>query len=167
MPAASLRLCPGGCHALTTGGPCPACARQRDQRRGSAASRGYGRAWLAFRPTFLARLVEAGIAPICGAALPTGPSPEASQCQADGLFTYASADGSSLHFDHEPPLRDDERSDPAKVCDPNRIVLLCAECHSIKTATDTRGVSKSLQTEGFQTAGQAAFSVCTRFDGGA
>ena len=47
-----------------------------------------------------------------------------------------SADGSSLHLDHEPPLQDWERKDKARVCDMNRIVLKCARCHSIKTARD-------------------------------
>lgn len=78
-------------------------------------------------------LVEAGVDPQCGAALPGGPTSEDSQCKAAGLFTYNSGNGTSLHFDHEPALRDDERSDPAAVCNPLRIQLLCGECHTRKT----------------------------------
>ena len=140
MPTAALRRCTWpGCSALTAGGPCTAHARQREQRRGTAHARGYTfRDWVPFHPRFLAALVEAGIAPCCGASLPTGPRPDASRCHAAGLLTFTSADGSSLHFDHEPPLQDYERKDPTAICDPNRIVLLCCACHASKTAREQR-----------------------------
>lgn len=73
-------------------------------------------------------LLEAGIPPICGARLPTGPQTQDSRCDQDGRNTME-----ALHFDHEPPLTDAERTQPAHVCDPNRIQLLCASCHSAKT----------------------------------
>lgn len=141
MPFAPLRPCSTpGCQELTQNGPCPTHARQREQRRGTAHARGYTyRDWQPFRKRFLAALVDAGITPCCGAALPTGPSPDASECRARGLFTFSSGGGKSLHFDHEPALQDHERRDVTKVCDLNRIVLLCASCHSAKTARDMRG----------------------------
>jgi hypothetical protein len=74
---------------------------------------------------------------MCGAALPTGPVNRDSSCRDAGLFTFTSADGSSLHLDHEPALEQWERKDTARVCDPNRIVLKCRACHSTKTAIDT------------------------------
>ena len=86
-------------------------------------------------------LVDAGITPVCGASLPTGPGPEHSQCHAAGLYAYTSADGSSLHLDHEPPLQDHERQDVQAVCDPARIVLLCQSCHATKTAKESRCLS--------------------------
>jgi len=81
----------------------------------------------------LAALVEANILPVCGAALPTGPAKRESACRDTGLLTYTSANGSSLHLDHEPELQEWERSKVARVCDLNRIVLLCARCHGVKT----------------------------------
>lgn len=90
--------------------------------------------WRAFRLYFIGLLVAAGIAPICGAALPDGPQTSHSRCKAHGLETWRSADGSDLHLDHEPGLLPHERIDSLKVCDPKRIQLLCAACHTAKTA---------------------------------
>jgi hypothetical protein len=116
---------------------CPTHARQQEQIRGTAHARGYtSRDWQPFRRRFLAALVQAGIGPVCGAALPDGPRQRDSACRDAGLFTFTSADGSSLHLDHEPALRDDERSDVRAVCDLNRIVLKCQACHAAKTARD-------------------------------
>lgn len=137
MPSAPLRPClETGCPHLVTSGRCPEHARLRDARRGTASQRGYGHAWRTrFRPQFIDRLVLAGIAPVCGAKLPTGPQGSRSRCQAEGLLTFTSADGSSLHVNHEPPLTDDERRDPMKVQDENRTELLCAACHGALTAS--------------------------------
>lgn len=139
MPTQALRPCSGGCGALVLRGRCQACARRQEQRRGTASERGYDADWLRFRPRFLAKLIEEGIAPVCGARLPTGPNTKHSACQAEGFLTFASADGSSLHFDHDPPLREDERQRRDVVCDPDRIVLLCASCHATKTASEDSG----------------------------
>jgi len=137
MPTSASRPCPWPrCSNLQ---PCPTHARSTDRARGTAHQRGYNGAWLAFRPQFIAALVQAGILPVCGAALPTGPHTQDSQCQAQGLFTYTSTDGSSLHLDHEPELQDWERHNVRAVCDPERIVLLCRECHAQKRK---RGVAK-------------------------
>lgn len=77
-------------------------------------------------------LVSAGIPPCCGAALPDGPKTQDSQCAASGLMVFASANGASLHLDHEPPLRPEERGDTVAVTDENRIQLLCSLCHAAK-----------------------------------
>ncbi len=98
--------------------------------------------WQAFRPRFLAQLVDAGILPVCGAALPSGPASDHSQCHAAGALTWTSLDGSSLHFDHEPALVDHERQNPQAVCDENRIVLLCQSCHAAKTAKENACLSR-------------------------
>lgn len=141
MPNAALRPCAGGCGALVPRGRCSTCARQTEQRRGTSTDRGYDARWRHFRKRFLAMLVDRGIVPVCGAALPDGPQTSASACRSAGLLTFTSADGSSLHLDHEPPLRDDERQDVARVCQATRIVLLCQACHAVKTATEEhRGI---------------------------
>lgn len=142
MPNRPGRAC--RCGAVVHG-RCAACARQHEQQRGTAHARGYTwRYWQPFRRQFVTALVEAGIVPICGAALPSGPVNRDSQCRDAGLLTYLSADCSSLHLDHEPPLEDWERSDPARVCDINRIVLKCASCHSAKTAREVTGGRSSI-----------------------
>jgi hypothetical protein len=141
MPTAPLRPCAGGCGVLVQSGRCPACSRHSEQRRGTAHRRGYTwRYWQPFRRQFFAMLVNAGILPVCGAALPTGPANRDSACRDAGLDTFTSADGSSLHLDHEPALEDWERSDPARVCDPHRIVLKCQSCHQAKTAKELHHV---------------------------
>lgn len=129
MPTAALRPCPGCRTALVARGRCASCAKAQDTRRGTSTERGYGSYWRRFRPQFIGMLVEAGIAPVCGAALPEGPQTKDSQCKAQGLYTL---DG--LHLDHEPPLTEAERKVRAIVCDPRRIQLLCgARCHQAKT----------------------------------
>src|SRR5678816_587194 len=108
MPMAAPRAC--RCGALLINGRCSTCARQKEQIRGTAHQRGYTfRYWQPFRKQFIAALVNAGIQPVCGAALPDGPVNRDSQCRDAGLLTFASADGSSLHLDHEPPLEEWER----------------------------------------------------------
>lgn len=54
MASAALTLCPEpGCPNLTKGGPCPPHKKQRELRRGSAHSRGYGVAWRRIRARVL------------------------------------------------------------------------------------------------------------------
>lgn len=130
MPSALLRVClEPGCPALVESGRCPAHARHVERRRGSAASRGYDSYWSrVFRPGFVRALIAAGVAPVCGAALPGGPRMDDSACRQAGLLN-----DHDLHLDHDPPLRSEERSDRRAVCDPLRVGLLCASCHSRKT----------------------------------
>jgi hypothetical protein len=109
-------------------------AAQRFPRENRHA-RGYDYAWAGFMARFPSHLVVSGIPPVCGATLPDGPQTHDSQCRALGLLTFTSADGSALHGDHEPPLRDDERADHRAVCDPRRVQLLCAACHARKEAS--------------------------------
>jgi hypothetical protein len=124
-----------GCTNLVRRGRCSQCALEVEQVRGSSTRRGYGGDWRDFRRRFMSMLIEAGIAPICGAVLPGGPVDQ-TPCEANGLATYRSADGSDLHLDHTPPLQDWERVIVAKVCDPMRIKIRCRECHSRKTAEE-------------------------------
>lgn len=148
MPSAAKKPCVvAGCPELTSSGPCPTHARQREQRRGSARSRGYNAAWEHFRAeTFPALLLEHGLAPMCGAALSYGPSMVYSQCRAAGLHVF-----DRLNLDHEPPITDAERALPTYernqvMCDPSRVGYLCSDCHSAKTRHEQRkchlGVTK-------------------------
>lgn len=128
MPSA-LKVCPTpGCPNLSAAGPCSTCARKRERFRGSPASRGYTWGWTKFKARFIRALIAADIAPVCGATLPGGPSMQDSHCRALGLLT-----SEQLELDHDPPLTDTERRDPAKVCDPKRVGLLCKADHSRKT----------------------------------
>jgi hypothetical protein len=132
MPAAPERLCAGTCgRTITTRRErCDRCARAVEQQRGSASARGYGSQWARWRRWFIAALVQQGIPPVCGARFPEGPQTTHSRCQTAGLWTGASDRGESLHLNHEPPLRDEERAYPHRVCDVRRIELLCAACHN-------------------------------------
>ena len=131
MPMALGRACALlGCGGMAVArGRCVEHAREREQRRGSASARGYDAVhWRPFRLRFARLLVAAGIAPICGAALPGGPAMAESQCRADGRVTWT-----PLHLDHDPPLRAVERADWRAVCDPMRVGWLCASCHDRRT----------------------------------
>ncbi|MGE0450855.1 MAG: hypothetical protein AB7Q29_14875 [Vicinamibacterales bacterium] len=75
-------------------------------------------------------LIRAGIAPVCGAALPDGPQTTHSRCRARGALVSKNPDGTDLHFNHWPPLQPHERGDRRAVCDPRRIELLCRTCHN-------------------------------------
>jgi len=76
-------------------------------------------------------LVEAGIPPVCGAALLGGPTGGWSRCKEEGR-----SNGADLHIDHQPKLSQAERQDLAKVCDPLRVELLCRSCHARKTTAE-------------------------------
>jgi len=132
MPEALLRACPGDggtCPELVSSGRCPAHTRQAEARRGSATSRGYNYHWShVFRPLFSRMLIAAGIAPVCGAALPGGPAMADSQCKAAGRLV-----ADHLHLDHDPPLRPEERHDRRSVEDPLRVGWLCTTCHNART----------------------------------
>jgi hypothetical protein len=130
MPSALLRPCPAiGCPELVVSGRCAQHRGLTERYRGTAASRGYDAHWsTVFRPWFIQHLIAAGIAPVCGAALPGGPGMADSRCAAQGRLNDR-----QLHLDHDPPLRDDERRDRRAVEDPLRVGLLCRSCHSAKT----------------------------------
>jgi len=139
MPSAALSPC-STCKEVGCTVHAKVRALEQEQRRGTAHARGYTyRDWQPFRRRFFDLLVDACLTPVCGAVLPTGPRTEDSRCQAQGLLTFTSADGSSLHLDHEPPLSPNERTDTAAVCDPHRIQLLCLSCHNAKTAREQEG----------------------------
>jgi len=124
---------PLGCNARVSSGLCPDHHRQGHQERRERRTLTYSESWWrAFREWFISALVAARIVPACGAALPGGPTSTYSRCRDAGVMTLISADGSSLHLDHEPDLTDAEAHDRAIVTDPLRCVLLCRACHNAK-----------------------------------
>jgi hypothetical protein len=137
MPSAPLSPCRGrvGCPSLTQAGVICAICRPTYARR-SASAQGYTSYWRAFRLRFVQLLIRAGLAPICGAALPDGPAMRDSICKAEGR-----TNGAHLHLDHDPPLTPAERSDRRIVCDPQRVGFLCASCHAHKTNREQRARS--------------------------
>jgi 5-methylcytosine-specific restriction protein A len=62
MPSALLKPCtfPGGCPELTPGGPCVRHRREREQRRGSAASRGYDSRWARYSQAWIRKHPRCG-----------------------------------------------------------------------------------------------------------
>jgi len=138
MPTSALPFCSHPGCSRRSRGACPEhrAARHQatDARRGSRHARGYDSRWVAFVAAFPRLLMAKGILPICGARLSGIPSPR-SMCTKQGRVTLE-----SLHLDHDPPLEEWERQRSERVCDPQRVQLLCAACHSRKTRDEQRGV---------------------------
>lgn len=119
-----------GCPAIVDKGRCPEHERNTDRTRRQQRNIDYSESWWRrFRNVdFPALLIDAGIIPACGSALPSGPNTTDSQCKADGRQVTT-----MLQLDHEPPLEDWEQRIRSRVCDPDRVQYLCASCHSRKT----------------------------------
>ena len=132
MPSALLKPCAylGGCSNLVTSGLCDQ-HKQIARQRETAHQRGYTSRWRAWRKGWMQRLIGFGITPVCGARWPGQPPSGASKCRAPGLRT-----STDLHLHHTPPLREWERKDEARVCDPLRVELLCATCHNAETSRE-------------------------------
>lgn len=116
MPSAPKKPCRWpGCPALTEGRFCPAHTKRDrravDNRRGSAASRGYDHHWQKYRPEYLRRH------PLCRT------------CAAAGRVTVATV------VDHIIP----HRGDMELFWDPTNHQPQCKKCHDIKTATEDGG----------------------------
>jgi len=135
MSLAPLRFCAApGCSARVPHGRCERHRAAARPARQSSHAAGYTKRWHRFRSvTFPALLLDQGIVPACGARLHGGPSPD-SECARLGVVNFE-----RLEAHHEPPLQDWERSDPTRVCDPDRIVLLCSRDHGRRTRRDATG----------------------------
>jgi 5-methylcytosine-specific restriction protein A len=123
MPRA-LCVCPtSGCHNLTPGGRCPDCRTEAEQRRGSAAQRGYsGRHWTTARRACLLR------DPLC-VCTDAGHGHDGRQCIAPSTVA-----------DHHPTSRRDlivlGVTDPDA---PHRLRGICSRCHNKHTAHEQPG----------------------------
>lgn len=106
----------GRCANRVTSGRCPACARQAEQWRGSAASRGYDRDWARYSQQFRRDY------PLCGMR-PNGVAPVMSRCHDEGRITPAK------QVDHVVP----HRGNPTLFADPTNHQSLCAACGARKS----------------------------------
>ena len=129
MPAALLRACSGrpGCSALVASGSCEDCRRARqkafDDRRGSAASRGYDSRWARNSR----HLRESGPLLFCGDRMPGAPETNDSVCRQEGRVTALAHGGGVV--DHIVPVTGPD--------DPNfwrstNWAGLCGRCHDQK-----------------------------------
>lgn len=127
----TMRTCsePEGCPVLVESGRCHAHQRERHTTRRQGRLLTYSESWWRrFREYFVRLLIAAGVAPICGSALPGGPTMTASRCNARG-----EVNGLKLHLHHDPPLEQEEQQDRSAVCNPLRVGFLCETCHRAET----------------------------------
>jgi 5-methylcytosine-specific restriction protein A len=130
MTRRGLRPCAGSplCPELVEDRYCKAHALDREQARGSAASRGYDREWWKTRARYLRQL---------RAADPEGLA-RCEECQLDEKTAQVQDPrGRGLHVDHIDGLGP---SGP-RGHDPDNLQALCQPCHGRKTAhqTGTKG----------------------------
>lgn len=116
MPLRPPRQCPRCGGRLPTAARCPACTLARDRWRGSAASRGYTKAWSHYAQAFLDRF------PFCGMRADGQFHPEHSRCLQRGERRRAEC------VDHIVPLRDG-----GAVFDPRNHQALCFRCNRRKS----------------------------------
>ncbi len=106
--------------------PCPIHARPAyDDRRASAADRGYDRAWNAFTHRYFGILWELKVprAGLCGCRHPTAPATADSVCARERRAQFAAL------VDHIVPIRG--REDPRRF-DLSNLQGLCDRCHNQK-----------------------------------
>lgn len=118
MPSKPKRPCgQPGCRNLTSDRYCEAHRKQREQDRGSAASRGYNARWRRERSAFLE------LNPLC------------KHCQSDGRITIATV------VDHIIP----HKGDYQLFWDWNNWQPLCKQHHDSKTAKEDGGFGRDRQ----------------------
>lgn len=123
------------CDNRVRGGYCDRCAREREQERRRTGASPYGARWRRFAAAFYARLVEAGVAPVCGARLPATPATFDSLCAAESLLVFE-----DLDVDHIHPH---EGENDARMWDVRNLQLLChGRCHARKTVTKDGGFGR-------------------------
>jgi len=135
MPAAMQRSCAGQggtCPNFVTGrGRCPACQAQQqrvyDDRRGSAASRGYGPRWAKVSSGLRRRQLR-----WCGDTMPGVPTTGDSTCPQEGVGRVP-----SRVVDHIVPVTGPK--DP-RFWQPANWAGLCATCHDKKRGREAHGV---------------------------
>ena len=127
-------------YGCTHASPCPTHGQQArrqayDDRRGSAHSRGYGKAWRQFTVWYRAEMVRLGIPPICGARLPGARETTDSDCSARGYVTHGRV------VDHMDPIAG---AHDHRLLDPMEVQLLCdgvtgRGCHDRKRQRERHG----------------------------
>jgi 5-methylcytosine-specific restriction protein A len=128
MPSAVLHYCGADrCGQMVRTPYCPAHTKSKqrayDDRRGSAAARGYGAKWTAYRDQFRARY------PLCGMRPPGAPGTADSQCAAEGrpepMFVV----------DHIVPV---QGAQDLRFYDETNHQALCERCHNRKRQRESR-----------------------------
>lgn len=110
MPTRAMHPCGNGCPTLVSEGRCATHRRAIEQQRGSASSRGYGKAHRVWRAVILAR------DPLCVA------------CKAKGRVEPSTV------ADHIKPIEQGgAQFDEANGCG------LCQTCHNVKRSAESRG----------------------------
>lgn len=117
MPRRALTTCSTpACPELVTSGRCPGCSTEAEQRRGTSASRGYGKR---HRRVFRAQVLERDVNCVL--------------CIGDGSWTPATV------ADHWPLSRRELTERGLDPDDPKHGRGLCARCHNQETARNQPG----------------------------
>lgn len=133
MPDALLRACPwpGGCPELTTGGLCARHRKEKDHRRGSAASRGYGGTWPKYSTAWIRKH------PRCGERQDGELYPEHSRCVQQGMVTALGLPGVVMVTDHIKAVKQG-----GSFWNPANHQTLCRSCNSVKAIRDEGGFGR-------------------------
>lgn len=128
-----LRACPEpGCPERVDGGLCPAHRRKANQRRGSAAQRGYDSQWRRLRLRFLRERCDA-----CG----DDPNGNCPQCAGSGLAHRWCADclrdGFMVIAEEIHHVESIKRA-PHRRLDSSNLMALCGPCHDRRTRQEAR-----------------------------
>jgi 5-methylcytosine-specific restriction protein A len=132
MAEALLRPCAAGsCETLVVSGRCVV------HQRPSSHARGYTARWTRFRTWYLTKLnglaaLGIGLGAICGGRMPGAPVTTDSRCLAAGV-----ENGRALQLDHLRPVEAG-----GGLYDLANLQVLCATCHSAKTARDDGGFGR-------------------------
>jgi 5-methylcytosine-specific restriction protein A len=130
MPAALMRVCAApSCPNLVKSGRCDSCQKQKqsayDERRGNAASRGYGSDWTRWRDG----VISGYRLRLCGDRPSRAPMTADSRCKAEGRIV------SGEELDHIEPMT--SKDDPRRK-DVTNVQYLCAECHARKRQRESQ-----------------------------
>lgn len=128
MPSSATRACQYGCPNDAQTCPehgKPAQSKLYDDRRGTAAARGYNRRWDAYRSWYLDELFRRKVprAGLCGARLPSATLTSDSRCAQQDCIVLGTV------VDHIIPVTG---PDDPRFYNPLGHQLLCESCHNAK-----------------------------------
>ena len=131
MPMMPARRC-GGCGQLVTTARCPTCVHESDQRRGSAATRGYGARWRDYSRAFRMNY------PLCGMRGEGAPMTADSVCLRERRVSPATL------VDHI--VQVSGPGDP-RFFDPSNHQSLCDLCHNLKRQRESSAGDSHITSE--------------------
>jgi 5-methylcytosine-specific restriction enzyme A len=121
-----------GCSERVLAGKCPAHRREANQRRGSAAQRGYDSQWRRLRLRFLRERCE---------ACDDTPNGNCEQCHGTGLANRFCRDcfqAGFLELATECHHVESIKRSPHRRLDPTNLIGLCGKCHDRRTRQEAR-----------------------------